>query len=200
MFEYTCALFQVAGTSSGASVSPDANNNKSSGNKRRRSADNDDLEDRVASLEKSTKVERVKELKEKVRTLCFQQDPSDALILVALDQLAKQAKKVNHEESDVFEELARQANRYQCKLEVANLCLSVLGGKAADTFTKAIAKCLKDKQNEAKNDEKAQQKEDLAPKSEYSPLHNLYPPFMCPMPYQPPFSRRFCSRFSRSWL
>ena len=64
MFEYTCALFQVAGTSSGASVSPDANNNKSSGNKRRRSDDNDDLEDRVASLEKTAKVETVKELRE----------------------------------------------------------------------------------------------------------------------------------------
>ncbi|XP_076109443.1 uncharacterized protein LOC143078470 [Mytilus galloprovincialis] len=45
----------------------------------------DTLEDRIASLEKKTKVEIITELKCKVMTLCLQQNPSDSLILLTLD-------------------------------------------------------------------------------------------------------------------
>lgn len=87
----------------------------------------------------------VQELKEKVRTLCLQDDPSNALVLLTLDEPSKAARKLNHEEADMFEELYRQANRYQSKLQISNLCLSVLDGKVADAISKAISKCLKDK-------------------------------------------------------
>lgn len=76
-------------------------------------ASSDDLEDRVASLEKVAKVEKLKELKEKVRTLCLQKDPSDSLILLTLEELAKCARKLGDDESETFEKLARQANRHQ---------------------------------------------------------------------------------------
>jgi hypothetical protein len=46
----------------------------------------------------------------------------------------------------VYEELARQAIRHQTKVDVTSLCLSVLGGRAADAISKAISKCLKEKQ------------------------------------------------------
>ncbi|CAC5405603.1 unnamed protein product [Mytilus coruscus] len=97
-------------------------------NKRKRSADSDSLEDRLTLLEKTTKIDKVKELKEKEKTICTQQDPSD-LILLNLEELAKCSRRVNHEEADVFEELARHVNRHQLKLDIPNLCLSVLIGK-----------------------------------------------------------------------
>lgn len=132
------------------------------------------------SLEKTSKGEMVQELKEKVRTLCLQDDPSNALILLTLDELSKAARKLNHEEADMFEELYRQANRYQSKLQISNLCLSVLGGKVADAISKAISKCLKDKPEtkaESKNEYVKTQKRPE------SPLDGLYPcqPSLYPM-------------------
>lgn len=124
------------------------------------------------SLEKTSKVEMVQELKEKVRTLCLQDDPSNALILLTLDELAKVARKLNHEEADMFEELYRQANRYQSKLQISNLCLSVLGGKVADAISKAISKCLKEKP-ETKAESKIEHVE--IQKRPESPLNGLYP-------------------------
>lgn len=118
------------------------------------------------SLEKTSKGEMVQELKEKVRTLCLQDDPSNALILLTLDELSKAARKLNHEEADMFEELYRQANRYQSKLQISNLCLSVLGGKVADAISKAISKCLKDKPEtkaESKNEYVETQKRPESP-------------------------------------
>lgn len=141
----------------------------------------------------------MKDLKEKVRTLCLQQDPSNALILLTLEELSRTARKVSHDEADTFdtfEELARQANRHQGKLDVPSLCLSVLGGKAADAITKAISKCLKERSSESKSEPRNVESVG-APKREDSPLHNLYPQsspyqmsFMYPMPQpflQPPY-------------
>ena len=151
----------------------------------------------MASLERSAKVEAVKELKEKVRVLCLQQEPSNSLILLTLEELAKTAWRVDHDETDVFEELARQASRHQDKLNISSLCLSVLGGKAADAITKAIAKCIKEKQSEEKPDCKPKPGPNQSgPKSEDSPLYNLYPPYQVPFMYgmqsapffQPPYS------------
>ena len=62
---------------------------------------NDSLEQRISSLEKVAKVE-LNELKEKVRTLCLQEDPSNALILLTLEELAKTARRGNHEDAEVF--------------------------------------------------------------------------------------------------
>ncbi|CAG2194020.1 unnamed protein product [Mytilus edulis] len=139
------------------------------------------------------KEEVVKNLKEKVRTLCLQDNPSDSLILLTLEELAKAARRVNHDDADTFEELTRQANRHQLKLDISSLCLSVLGGKVADAITKAVSKCLKEKQPE----------KDTTPKPEDSPLHNLYPPYQAPcmypynaMPYlQPPYPGGFNNNY-----
>ena len=122
--------------------------------------------------------------------LCLQSEPSHSLILLTLDELAKVSRRLGHEEADLFDELARQANKYQSKLDITSLCLSVLGGKAADVITKAISKCLK---TEAKSDCK---KTDLCPQPESSPLHNLYAPY--PVPYSFPASFGGFPRGSRS--
>ncbi|CAG2201386.1 unnamed protein product [Mytilus edulis] len=174
---------------SGDIVQSSGDNNNNGTNKRKR----DDLEDRIANLENTTKEEVVKNLKEKVRTLCLQDNPSDSLILLTLEELAKAARRVNHDDADTFEELTRQANRHQLKLDISSLCLSVLGGKVADAITKAVSKCLKEKQPE----------KDTTPKPEDSPLHNLYPPYQAPcmypynaMPYlQPPYPGGFNNNY-----
>lgn len=55
----------------------------------------DHLEDRVASLVKTTQVEAVKELKEYVRALCLHAEPSNTLILLTLEELAKVARRAD---------------------------------------------------------------------------------------------------------
>ena len=97
---------------------------------------------------------------------------------------------MNNEEADTYEELARQANHHQAKLDISTLCLSVLGGKAAEVTTKAISKCLKEKNSECKSESQKMDSTSAAPKPEDSPLHNLYPqyqvpPFMYSMPSMP---------------
>jgi hypothetical protein len=67
------------------------------------------------------------------------------LILLTLRELAKHLRKADAEDAEVYEELARQAIRHQTKVDVTSLCLSVLGGRAADAISKAISKCLKEK-------------------------------------------------------
>lgn len=64
----------------------------------------------------------------------MQEDPSMSLILLTIEDLAKTAKKVSHEEADIYEELSRQGTRYQTKLDISSLCLSVLMCKAADAI------------------------------------------------------------------
>jgi hypothetical protein len=114
----------------------------------------------MATLQKISKLERVKELKEKVRALCLQQEPSICLILLTLEELAKHSRKADAEDAEVYEELARQAIRHQAKVDVTSLCLSVLGGRAADAISKAISKCLKEKV-ESKNGDKCSKPEKM---------------------------------------
>ena len=124
-----------------------------------------------------------------MRALCLQQEPSISLILLTLEELAKHSRKADAEDAEVYEELARQAIRHQTKVDVTSLCLSVLGGRAADAISKAISKCLKEKV-ESKNGDKCSKPEKNVPKPENSPLHNLYP-FMYPMGFQTPFASNF---------
>ena len=179
-------VFQDAGPSTSTQSSGKANQPNGSGTatgKRKRSDNDGDetsaIEDRIKTLEKAAKVEMVQELREKVRTLCLQQEPSNPLILLTLEDLARTARRVCHDEADTFEELARQANRHQAKLDISSLCLSVLGGKAADAISKAISKCLKDK--DSKNESKGTNSNDQ--KRDESPLTNLYPPYHAQMMY-----------------
>lgn len=100
------------------------------------------LEKRLKLLEKSSK-DQVDDLKEKVRCLCLKKNQSVSLILLTVEDLAKEARKVSHEDAETFEELSRQAIWYQAKLDISSLCLSVLGGNAADAISKAVENLFK---------------------------------------------------------
>lgn len=158
----------------------DANKDTESGN----------LEKRIKELEDSTKQEAVSQLKQKVRSLCLQQEPCEPLILLTLDELSKMARKINSDDADTFEELARQANRHRGKIDIASLCLSILGGKAADAITKALTKCMKEKQIDTKVESASKVENQIKPFQ--SPLTNLYHNYGAPMiypnsfPYQAP--------------
>ena len=104
-----------------------------------------------------------------MRTLCLQQEPSISLIHLTLEELAKHSRKADAEDAEVYEELARQAIRHQTKVDVTSLCLSVLGGRAADAISKAISKCLKEKV-QSKNGDKCSKPEKNVPKPENSPI------------------------------
>jgi hypothetical protein len=101
-----------------------------------------------------------------------------SLILLTLEDLAKIARKEGHEEAEIYEELSRQATRYQLKLDNSSLCLSVLGGKAADAISQAIAKCLKEKpefKSESKRQVGKENESEFRRDMSVSPLNNLYP-------------------------
>lgn len=134
------------------------------------------LEKRLKLLEKSSK-DQVDDLKGKVRCVCLQENPSVSLILLTVEDMAKVTRKVSHEDAETFEDLSRQATRYQAKLNISSLCLSVLGGKAADAISKAVSlKENNDVGNESKIGVKKEGgsmfKRDEVP---LSPLSNLYP-------------------------
>ena len=108
-----------------------------------------------------------------MRTLCLQQEPSISLILLTLEELAKHSRKADAEDAEVYEELARQAIRHQTKVDVTSLCLSVLGGRAADAISKAISKCLKEKV-ESKNGDKCSKPEKIFFLNRRIPLYIIY--------------------------
>lgn len=86
---------QVPGTS--ASTGDAGVTSESSGTsycRKRKLEDETNLEERISSLEKTAKVKMIYELQERVRTLFLQEDPSNALILLTLDELAKTARKL----------------------------------------------------------------------------------------------------------
>ncbi|XP_033730384.1 uncharacterized protein LOC117319740 [Pecten maximus] len=130
------------------------------------------LEARIAFLESSTSP-KVSDIKERVRILCLQPEPSNSLILLTLEELAKAARSANHEESGLYEELLRQVHRLQSKVCLPKLCLSVLGGNESEKISKAIAKCMKDVIDTAKESKK---EAPLVGKTQttLSPLDNLY--------------------------
>lgn len=133
---------------------------------------------------KKTKKEATKndleEIKHKVRLLATQNKPSEALILLTLDELAKKAQAIDHEDADMFDELARQAARNQGKVNIVSLALNVLGGKASDLVSKALSKCMKE--SDEKKETPPINKQEMT-----SPLSNIYPPFNQQAYMQPPF-------------
>lgn len=137
-------------------------------------------------LEKATKEDDpVKRLKDRIRTLAMQQDPIDSLILLNLDDLAKTARRTNHEDVELFEELVRQANCHRKKLNIPSLCLTVFGGKSADLITRALSKCMREKAEERDDDLKSESRgKERTDQRELSPLSNIYPPVVpfAPMP------------------
>ena len=141
-----------------------------------------DVASRLARLESAVKssTESTEGAKAKVRALALQTQPNEALILLNLDHLARVARKQGHHDAEMFDELARQASHHQGRIDMANLVLSVLGGRASDAISKALAKCMKEKPEEQK-----QPMQGVVGMT--SPLHNLYQPPLQPAmsPYGP---------------
>lgn len=91
-----------------------------------------------------------------------------------MEELAAKARSLGHEDAETFEELARQATRNQGRINIMSLALTVLGGKASDIITKALSKCMK---------EKDQEKEEAPQNKRHewqSPLSSLYQPNQIP--------------------
>ena len=63
------------------------------------------------------------------------------------------SRKVNHKDAEVHEELYRQCGRMQGKINLSNLCLTVLGGQGADIVSKAVNKCVKESKSFDKADD-----------------------------------------------
>ena len=138
-----------------------------------------DLVDRVNRLEEASR-DAVTELKEKVRMLALQSNPSDALMLLTVEELAQTARRTSHADADMFEELSRQALKHQSSINISSLILSVVGSKASDVVVKALAKCVKEKQIESKINDKNSVNNGVA-KETSSRLANLYPPMPGPV-------------------
>uniref|UniRef100_K1QGI1 Uncharacterized protein n=1 Tax=Magallana gigas TaxID=29159 RepID=K1QGI1_MAGGI len=83
-----------------------------------------------------------------VRLIASQNKPSEALLLLTLEELAAKARSLGHEDAETFEEIARQATRNQGRINIMSLALTVLGGKASDIITKDLSKCMKEKDQE----------------------------------------------------
>lgn len=81
----------------------------------------------MLQLEKSQTIDdiEVENVKEKVRSLALQTKPSVPLILVTLDELARTARRKGHSEAYMYEELSRQVNLHQEKIDIQSFSLSV---------------------------------------------------------------------------
>lgn len=69
----------------------------------------------------------IEAIKEKARLLVNQHSPSEALILLSLDELAKTALAAKVDDADIFEELYKQVSRNQGKINLVTVVLRVMG-------------------------------------------------------------------------
>lgn len=105
-----------------------------------------------------------------MRSLALQTKTSVPFILVTLDELARTARRKGHSEASMYEELSRQANLNQEKIDIQSFCLNVLGGNASDIVGKALSKAIKIKPEMKSTEVKKINIENQA----QSPLLNLY--------------------------
>ncbi|XP_064645441.1 uncharacterized protein LOC135498872 isoform X1 [Lineus longissimus] len=91
----------------------------------------------------ATVADPVQKAKAKVRSLALHEEPNESLMLLYLEDLAAAATSVSHKDMELFDDLYRQARRYQGKVDMANVILTVLGGGTGELITKAISKSLK---------------------------------------------------------
>ena len=120
--------------------------------KKPRMDDLEGMERRILTLEME-KSQNVEKVKERVKILATHTEPNDSLLLITLDELARVSRKVNHKDAEVHEELYRQCGRMQGKINLSNLCLTVLGGQGADIVSKAVNKCVKESKSFDKADD-----------------------------------------------
>ena len=135
----------------------------------------EELLKRIAKLEQDQ--DSVESMKDKVRGLALQANPNEALLLLAIEDLARIARRKEHPDADTFEELARQAIKHQANINIASLALGVVGGKAVDVVVKVLNKCVKEKQIEKEISVQHENEEKKETNKEQSPMYNLYPPF-----------------------
>ena len=82
----------------------------------------EELLKRIARLEQDQ--DSAESLKDKVRGFALQANPNEALLLLAIEDLAKTARRKEHSDAETFEELARQAVKHQNNINIA--CLKFL--------------------------------------------------------------------------
>lgn len=145
-----------------------------------------DLEERIKQLEKD-RTDEVKDLKNKVRSLALQQNPSVPLLLLLLDELAPVAKRAGHSESTLFEELSRHSHLNEKSIDVSSFVLQVLGGRASDVISKALEKATRD--SASKSEKAAEPKtQQIVPPQSFLPMGYGYPMQLGgygPAPYGP---------------
>ena len=100
------------------------------------------MEQRISTLEKKS-TDTITQLKDKVRSLCLQNTPSEPLILLTLEELGRVSRRQGHADVEMHEELTREAKVNQGTIDIATFCLTALSGKAGDVITKALTKCKK---------------------------------------------------------
>lgn len=132
---------------------------------------------------------KLKEIKEKVRSLATQNEPNESLMLLLLDDLARMSLEMGDESAPVFSELYRQARYNQGNVDLPNFILTVLGGGACDVVSKALAKYVKKQHKSPKLEKRAGE----SPEKSVSPLTNLYPgsQAMQFMPFFPGFPNQY---------
>ena len=139
--------------------------------KKRKHSPSDDVLERLNKLEKSSR-DIVGELRDKVRILAAQANPSDALLLSTIEEIAHISRKLNSTDVDTYAELSRQAFKHQGSINLSSMALSFFGSKASDEVVKALSKCVKEKQIEGKLNSK---KSAEVTKETTSHLSHLYP-------------------------
>ena len=73
--------------------------------KKQKHSPSDDVLERLNKLEESSR-ETVGGLRDKVRMLASQANPSDALLLLTIEELARTSRKLDSTEADTYEELS----------------------------------------------------------------------------------------------
>lgn len=96
----------------------------------------DDMERRLLMLEKLDK-EDVSKVKERITALVAQQDPSEPLIFITLNELARLSRKL--EDKDM------KCMRSCIGSVVANLCITVLGSRESILCPKQLISVLRTK-------------------------------------------------------
>lgn len=125
--------------------------------------------------------------------LAAQQDPSQPLILVTLDKLARLSRKLGNKDMEVYEELYRQCGRLQGKVnsEYCKFMSYSSRGQGADLVSKVVNKCIKEGQNLGSKCKgvkmRGEMEQDQDSKGSRSPLAGLYPMYSSPLLGTPGF-------------
>ncbi|CAH1801515.1 unnamed protein product [Owenia fusiformis] len=154
------------------SSAPDASNQPG---KRKATEEASEVAEEVKKRLKEEKEVRNKEAVEtlltKVKHVCTQAKPNNAMIIATLDDLKERSDKTGHADAPLFSDLLWQVERNAERLDVPELVLAALSS-ASDKVFNAVQKCLKSKRTAR------QDKSDSQPKVEQQvqPFQPFYSP------------------------